>query len=171
MVATEGNRILLLSTSLLAATRKFPPGKVAAFLPPPQPFCSCAHMTILIVDDQPNLTKVTVVALRLLDCHTFTASSTSAADQLFATEKIDAVFLDINLGQENGFEYLSQLMARPNPLPVVMFTAQALDEVAAESARRGAFGCMIKPFSLDDLRNQIARISDHLKPSASRSSG
>lgn len=128
-------------------------------------------MTILIVDDQPNLTKVTVVALRMLDCRSFIATSTATANQLLAAEKIDAVFLDINLGEENGFDYLSQLIARSKPLPVVMFTAQARDEVSFEAQQRGAFDCMVKPFSLDDLRNQIARISDHLATSASGSSG
>lgn len=127
-------------------------------------------MTILIVDDQPNLTKVTAVALRLLQCRTLCASSSTEADQLLAAEKIDAMFLDINLGEESGFDYLSRLVAQPKSLPVVMFTAQTADEVAGEAKARGAFDCMVKPFSLDDLRNQIARISDHLQTSATRPS-
>lgn len=148
-----------------------PRGQLAAFLPLRPGLCCARPMTILIVDDQPNLTKVTVVALRLLDCRTFTARSSAEADQILATERIDAVFLDLNLGEESGFDYLARLLAAPKPLPVVMFTAQSVDEVAAEAERRGAFGCMLKPFTLDDLRNQITRISDHLGPGASRSSG
>ena len=119
-------------------------------------------MTILIVDDQPNLIKVTAAALRLVDCRPLGASSVSEATQLLASEKIDAVLLDLNLNGESGFEFLSQIMSGPTPLPVIIFTAQSRDEVAAEAKSRGAFDCMVKPFSLEDLRNQIARIADHL---------
>lgn len=119
-------------------------------------------MTILVVDDQPNLARVTAVALRLLGCQTQIAHSTAEADQLLAREKIDAVLLDVNLAGESGFEFLSELLSRPTRLPVVMFTAQTKDEVAAEALQRGAFDCLVKPFSLDDLRHQIARLTEYL---------
>ena len=125
-------------------------------------------MTILVVDDQPNLVRVTAVALRMLDCTTHTASTVAKADQILSTQQIDAVFLDVNLGGESGFEFLSTLVARPNPVPVVMFSAHALDEIVAEARQRGALDCLMKPFSLEDLRTQLARIAAHrAKPSAS----
>ncbi len=117
-------------------------------------------MKILIVDDKPNLVRVTALALRTLDCEAFGASNTADATRLLDTEKIDAVFLDVNLGAESGMDYLAQLTARSN-VPVVMFTSHTRDEVAGEAASRGAFDCLLKPFTLDDLRQLLARLEQH----------
>jgi DNA-binding response OmpR family regulator len=117
-------------------------------------------MNILIIDDKPNLVRVTAVALGTLGCQTFAASTGSAATKLLETEKIDAVFLDINLGGENGWDYLSQLTAT-SKIPVIIFTARTKDEVAGEARERGAFGCLLKPFTLDDLRRQLAQIKQY----------
>lgn len=123
-------------------------------------------MKILVVDDQPNLARVTAVALRMLGCETRTAGTSAEATQIITGEKIDAVFLDVNLAGESGFEFLSQLVAQSN-LPVVMFTAQSRDEVVDEALRRGALDCLMKPYTLDDLRLQLARIEARLGQSGS----
>jgi DNA-binding response OmpR family regulator len=120
-------------------------------------------MNILIVDDKANLARITAVALRTLGCHSFTADSTIAASALLESEKIDAVFLDLNLNGEDGFHYLSQLVARSVRVPIILFTAQAPDEIQAEALRRGAFDCLFKPFTLDDLRRQLLRIEQYHK--------
>ena len=118
-------------------------------------------MNILVIDDHPNLAGITAMALRVLGCRTFTACTTVAATQLLEEEKIDGVFLDVNLGAESGMDFLSQLMARAIRPPVIMFTAQAKDEVEGEALRRGALGCLIKPFNLKDLSEQINRLEAH----------
>ena len=120
-------------------------------------------MNILIVDDKPNLARVTALAFRTLGHQSFTADTTAAATQLIETKKIDAIFLDLNLNGENGFLFLSQLVAQSIRAPVIIFTAHSKEEVAVESLRRGAFDCLIKPFTLDDLRRQIERIERHHK--------
>lgn len=118
-------------------------------------------MNILIVDDKPNLARVTAVALRTLGCQSCSATTTTAATELLATEKIDAVFLDVNLNGENGLDFLSRLTAQPGQPPVIMFTSYTKDEVAEEARNRGAFDCLIKPFTLDDLRGHLDRIRHH----------
>lgn len=126
-------------------------------------------MNILIVDDKPNLVRVTAVALRTLGCQTFGASTTTAATQLLAKERIDAVFLDLNLGGESGLDFLSQLTARSNT-PVIIFTAHPKDEVVDRIWDRGAFGYLLKPFTVEDLRQQLAHIKQfHLTGKPPRS--
>ncbi len=118
-------------------------------------------MNILIVDDHPNLARITALALRGMGCLTFTVRSTAAADRLLGTEAIDGIFLDVNLGAESGWDFLSTLAARVAWPPVIMFTAGSREEVAAEALRRGALGCLVKPFNLEELRQQIDRIAQH----------
>ncbi len=123
-------------------------------------------MNILIVDDKPNLARVTAVALRTLGCDSCSADNTAAANSKLAAEKIDAVFLDVNLNGEDGFLFLSEIVGRPNQVPVILFTAHSPEEVEAEALRRGALGCLFKPFTLDDLRQQLVKIERHRKPLA-----
>ncbi|HEY4248506.1 MAG TPA: response regulator [Lacunisphaera sp.] len=123
-------------------------------------------MNILIVDDKPNLARVTAVALRTLGCQSCSADSTAAANRQLETEKVDAVFLDLNLNGEDGFLFLSDLAGRPNPVPVILFTAHSREDIETEALRRGAFGCLFKPFTLDDLRQQLGKIEQYRKPLA-----
>lgn len=127
-------------------------------------------MNILVVDDHPNLVRVTALALRALGCRTFTAGTTAAATQLLGTEKIDGIFLDVNLGAESGLDFLSQLVAQAVRPPVIMFTAQAKDEVVGEALRRGALGCLIKPFNMEELGEQMKRLEQHRRDCAGGSS-
>lgn len=123
-------------------------------------------MNILIVDDKPNLARVTAVALRTLNCHSMTADNTTAATKILTTEKVDAVFLDLNLNGENGFLFLSQLVDQFPSVPVILFTAQTREEIQPEALRRGAFDCLFKPFTLDDLRHQLSRLEHNRNPAA-----
>ena len=115
-------------------------------------------MNILIVDDDTNLVRVTVVALQSLGHRAFIAASFAAANEVLKTKKIDAVLLDLNLNGENGFPFLSELVAKAIQAPVILFTAQSRDEVEEEAKRRGAFDCLVKPFTMEDLRQQLAQI-------------
>lgn len=123
-------------------------------------------MNILIVDDKPNLARVTAVALRTLSCDSMTAGNSAAATKILAQEKVDAVFLDLNLNGEDGFLYLAQLVDQFPTIPIILFTAQTREEIQAEALRRGAFDCLFKPFTLDDLRHQLSRIEHYRKPTA-----
>ena len=118
-------------------------------------------MNILIVDDHPNLARVTAMALRALGWGTFTADTTAAATHLLDTHTIHDIFLDVNLGAEFGLDLLSQVVAQADGPPVIMFTAHAKDEIAHEVLQRGALGFLVKPFDLDDLRQQINLIEYH----------
>ena len=123
-------------------------------------------MNILVIDDHPNLVRVTVMALHTLGCRTFTAATTAAATRLLGTEKIDGIFLDVNLGAESGLDYLSQLVAQDTRRPVIIFTAQAKEEVAGEALRRGALGFLVKPFTLADLKQQMTRLEQYRRDGA-----
>ncbi len=120
-------------------------------------------MNVLIVDDQPRIARVTAIALEVLECRPFIAHTTAEASGLLASEKMDVIFLDVNLTGECGWDFLSQMIARPLAPPVVVFTALSMEEAADEAQRRGAIDCFVKPFSLDDLRQQLLRIKHYLR--------
>src|SRR5690554_3742504 len=103
-------------------------------------------MNILIVDDEVNILKTTTVALRMMGHETFTAENSRAARRLMDRERIDAMFLDMMLGSENGLDFLDALHAEGNETPVIVFTAHSSIESAVESMKRGAYDYIQKPF-------------------------
>ncbi len=126
-------------------------------------------MNVLIVDDQPTLARVTAVAFHTLGCRTRIAGTLSTARYLLAAEQFDVIFADVNLRGESGYDLFAHLGERHAHVPVVMFTAQTREEIAAEAVRHGAFDYMLKPFTLDSLRQQLARVREHLQMTREKS--
>jgi NtrC-family two-component system response regulator AlgB len=73
-------------------------------------------------------------------------------------DKFDAVFLDMNLGRENGLDILSQIQKQYPQIPVVMITAQGSIQTAVEAMRRGAADFLEKPFQREQFITVLARI-------------
>ena len=118
-------------------------------------------MTILIVDDQPNVLRTTSYALTAMGHQSITAENSRQAARQLESEKVDAILLDVNLGNENGLDFLAQIRAEGNPVPVIVFTAQTSVESAVEAMRRGAYDYIPKPFIPEDLEQKLAKLNEH----------
>jgi DNA-binding response OmpR family regulator len=63
-------------------------------------------MRVLIVDDEPSIRKTTRIALETAGHSAAEAATAARALKAVAEEAFDAVFLDLNLGTDNGLETL-----------------------------------------------------------------
>ena len=74
-----------------------------------------------------------------------------AADAVLASERFDAVLLDLGLPHKSGLDVLKALRARGDATPVIVLTARdaLTDKVAGLDA--GADDYLVKPFELDEL--------------------
>jgi NtrC-family two-component system response regulator AlgB len=118
-------------------------------------------MNILIVDDQANVLRTTAYALNAMGHTPVTAENSRQAARQLETEKIDAILLDVNLGNENGLDFLSQIRAENNLVPVIVFTAQTSVESAVDAMKRGAYDYIPKPFIPEDLKQKLAKVDEH----------
>ncbi len=92
----------------------------------------------------------------------------SAADGGEAIEKVrgmcqqsdgfDAIVLDINMPNVNGFEVLRYVKQNAPKTKVIMVTAYADVGNAVESMRLGASDFIAKPYDLDEVLTSISRI-------------
>ncbi len=115
-------------------------------------------MRVLIVDDEPSIRKTTRIALETTGHSAAEAATAARALKAVADEAFDVVFLDLNLGADDGLETLGRLLqTRPAPA-VVMFTAYANIATAVEAMRRGAFDFIPKPFTPDQIRAVLAKL-------------
>lgn len=119
-------------------------------------------MNILIVDDETNILRTTSIALKSMGHAVFTAETTRQAEAMLANERIDAMFLDVMLGNENGLDYLTKLKERKEPVLVIVFTAHSSIESAVESMRRGAYDYIPKPFVPEEIRQKLLKAEKSL---------
>jgi DNA-binding response OmpR family regulator len=75
-----------------------------------------------------------------------------AALEAFVMETPDLTILDLNLPRRDGCEVLRLLRSMGDEHPVLILTARQEMEVKIRCLDAGADDCMIKPFSLEELR-------------------
>ena len=115
-------------------------------------------MRVLVVDDEKNIRRTTVLALESMDHEAEEASNSAVALAKLKGAVYDAVLLDLRLSQENGLDVLEEILRLSPQTAVIVFTAYASIETAVEAMRRGAFDYLPKPFTPDQLRAILERI-------------
>jgi two-component system, NtrC family, response regulator AlgB len=116
-------------------------------------------MRVLIVDDEPSIRKTTRIAVESSGHVAVEASNGARAVKAAEDEGFDAVFLDLKLGAEDGLVVLDRMMkVRPAPA-VILFTAFANIATAVEAMKRGAFDFIPKPFTPDQIRGVLGKVS------------
>ncbi len=116
-------------------------------------------MRVLIVDDETSIRKTSRLAVETMGHEVVDVPSGSRALKTLEETPFDACFLDLKLGVEDGLDVLEKLLKIAPTLAVVMFTAYANIATAVEAMRRGAFDFIPKPFTPDQIRAVLAKIS------------
>lgn len=110
---------------------------------------------LLIDDEQPNLDNLR--ALLETYCPQVeicgTALDTRTATALLYNHQPDLVFLDIQMPQQNGFDWLRSL---PAPSFEVIFVT-AYDQYAIQALRFAAVDYLLKPLAIDELQTAVER--------------
>ncbi len=75
------------------------------------------------------------------------------AKEIMENEIIDAIFIDINMPDLNGMDFVRSLAIRP----IIVFTT-AYSEYAIEGYKVDAVDYLLKPFGLDDFRRAAEKV-------------
>jgi NtrC-family two-component system response regulator AlgB len=116
-------------------------------------------MGVLIIDDEENIRRTTAVVLEAMGHKTAGAGDGVAALKQLESEEFDLAFLDLKLNGESGLDLLPELLKANPRLEVVVFTAYASIETAVEAMRRGAVDYIPKPFTPEQIRRTLNRIT------------
>lgn len=112
---------------------------------------------VLLVDDDPVLLR----SLRRLLApagHAFVcASSAEAALAMLEQREFDVVVTDIHMPGMSGLDLLAKVRSRPQPLPVVLVSANPDIDSALRAVEAGAFRYLIRPADDSALRSTVAR--------------
>lgn len=114
----------------------------------------------IVVDDEPaaieNLTRVLKWYCEGDVEVKGTANKLDDALLLLEDVQPDLIFLDVEMGDENGFMLLEKLRKDGNPVVVIFTTGHS--EYAIPAMRNEAFDYLLKPVNPDDLKDSISRL-------------
>ncbi len=119
--------------------------------------------SILIVEDEETLRKNLATFLAREGHSTASAASGIEAMDHLARHSFDIVVTDIQLGDLDGLDLLKRVHSEAPNTVVLMMTAYGSVNSAVEAFRNGAHDYLLKPFSLQELRQKINNIADYRK--------
>jgi len=113
------------------------------------PLAPAAEGTVLVVEDNPEVARVTVGLLEQLGYRVLFTDNAAAALALLRQEKVDLVLSDIVMpGGMNGIEFAAEVRRQYPDLPVLLTSGYS---DAARDAEPPRYAILRKPFELSDL--------------------
>ena len=110
---------------------------------------------VLAIDDEPLALQQLATYIKKIPFLELVGECQSAADakKLMEQDVIDAIFIDINMPDLNGLDFVRSLIAPP----IVVFTT-AYSEYAIDGYKVDAVDYLLKPFGLDDMQRAANKI-------------
>lgn len=115
---------------------------------------------ILIIEDDEKISRVIELELEFAGYKVSKAYTGRKGLNIYETEQIDLILLDVMIPELNGLEVLRRIRTTDEDIKIIMLTARdtVMDKVGGLDG--GANDYMTKPFEIEEL---LARIRVHLK--------
>lgn len=114
---------------------------------------------ILVIDDEPQITRV---LRRSLTAHRYdvrTASDGEAGFELFRDWKPDLVITDLSMPEMSGIEVCREIR-RNSEIPIIVLSVKGEEKTKVEALDAGADDYITKPFGMNEL---LARVRATLR--------
>lgn len=113
---------------------------------------------VLIVDDSSTMRKIISRSLRQAGLSVddiFEAGDGIEGLNALAGNKVDLILSDINMPNMDGLEFIKQVRANGNKVPIVMITTEGGEDILKEAMSNGASDSIKKPFTPDQLNEKL----------------
>jgi DNA-binding NtrC family response regulator len=135
----------------------------AVSAPSPTQIAGANFLNLLIVDDERAIREVCREVAQSLGFNAIVAESAEHAYRVLETQRVDVVLLDLKLPGVGGLEALHQIGQRKPDAVTVVVTGYGTVQSAVQAMKNGAYDYVTKPFSMEELRLLLERVSGHLK--------
>ncbi len=115
------------------------------------------NATVLIVDDEKNLRRLTADYLTSGGFTALTASNGLSGQKILIEDPVDAVVLDLKMPGMDGLELLQWIRDKGPDIPVLMISAFGDIEDAVGAMKLGASDYLVKPFDPEELLLKLRR--------------
>jgi DNA-binding response OmpR family regulator len=118
---------------------------------------SARHELILVVDDEPRMTRFIRMNLELEEYRVIEAHNGLEALDKVRTNLPDLVILDVMMPELDGFETL-EMLREVSTVPVIMLTVRADEEDKVRGLELGADDYVTKPFGARELASRVRAV-------------
>ncbi len=112
--------------------------------------------TILVIDDEANIIK-SFQSLLSSDHEVYGATNRQKALEFLSENRTDFVFLDYNLGGDNGLELMSEIKTIQPDLYITIISGQGDFELIINAMAQGSFDYLEKPLDIDKIQFLLKR--------------
>ena len=116
------------------------------------------QVTVLVVDDEPNIVELLTVSLKFQGFNVRSANSGTEALRIAREINPEAYILDVMMPGMDGFELLAKLRAEGLDGPVLYLTAKDSVDQRIHGLTIGADDYVTKPFSLEEVITRLRGI-------------
>ena len=122
-----------------------------------------APLELLILDDEPVVGQRLKPSLEKEGYHVETYIDPKEAATRLEEKEFDIVVTDIRMEGLDGMQVLEKVKAKSPKTKVIMITGYATLETDRESAAKGAFDFIAKPFRIGTIRDIIKKAAEALE--------
>jgi DNA-binding response OmpR family regulator len=110
---------------------------------------------VLIIEDDPDISRLIKINLEDLDCHTKIAGNGIEGLDAFKKKQFDLVVLDLMLPGMDGLSVCREIRKGAAYVPILMLTAKSTELDRVLGLEIGADDYLTKPFSVPELMARI----------------
>ena len=120
-------------------------------------------LRILIVDDDDMMRSYLRIMLRDNEVVNIEEAGTaSKASKFIKLNKIDLVFLDINLPDQDGVEFIATIKEKLPDCHIIMVSSEATMDRVKQAMSAGAKDFIAKPFNATIVATKVKQLVDDL---------
>lgn len=112
---------------------------------------------VLIVDDEPRYLRLLDANLRTEGYEVVTANDGQQAIDVFSSQPIDLILLDIMMPRLDGFAACQRIREFSN-VPIIILTAKGEEQDRVKGLDLGADDYLVKPFSATELLARVRAV-------------
>jgi signal transduction histidine kinase len=114
-------------------------------------------ITILVVDDDPGLSRLIERELRREGFQTAAVSSGKDATEWLQMQRADLLLLDLKLPDMEGPALIESMVSMGRSVPFIIITGQGDERVAVDMMRRGALDYLVKDVNFIEFVPTVVR--------------
>lgn len=116
--------------------------------------------TILVVDDDAWIRDTATEVLRYYGYRVLLASNGEKAVDIYKSNTIDLVILDLSMPGMGGYKCMKALVAYDPAVKVLIASGYSTDTHVKDTVELGAAGFLAKPFQLNDILANVRQVLD-----------
>ncbi len=116
--------------------------------------------SILIVEDNPNMSSLLEEMLEVFDYKSVRADSGQEALVRLEKEKFAMVITDLKMPNMTGLELLKNIKEKNPKLPVVLISGYSIREISTDPNNPKPDGFLSKPFLMSDIEKLLNSLLD-----------